>query len=110
MLEFQKGNNIVLQAEQERLKMAAEQERRAEQDVEERLALERRRREGEGFERALRTRLSVGDLLTMHKEGRSYSHEAILPRMKVENCSQVLFQTARPSTSATALNTDSGDD
>ena len=107
MLEFQKGDNIVLQAEQERLEMAAEQERRAEQDVEERLALERRRREGEGFERALRTRLSVGDLLTMHKEGRSYSHEAILPRMKVENCSQLLFQTA--STSATALNTDSSD-
>ena len=49
VLEFQKGDNIVLQAEQERLEMAAEQERRAEQDVEERLALERRRREGEGF-------------------------------------------------------------
>ena len=41
----------------------------------------------------------------MHKEGRSYSHEAILPRMKVENCSQLLFQTA--STSATTWNTDS---
>ena len=40
MLEFQKGDNIVLQAEQERLEMAVEQERRAEQDVEERLALE----------------------------------------------------------------------
>ena len=61
-----------------RLDMAAEQERRAEQDVEESLALEQRRREAEGFERALRKRLSVGHLLTMHKKGRSYSHETIL--------------------------------
>ena len=57
---FRKGNNIVLQAEQERLEMAAELERRAEQDVEERLELEQRRRDAEGFERALRKRLSVG--------------------------------------------------
>ena len=62
-------------AEQER---RTEQERRAEQDVEERLALEQRRREEEGFERSMRKKLSVGDLLTMHKEGRSYSHETIL--------------------------------
>ena len=47
--------------------MAAELERRAEQDVEESLALEQRRREAEGFERALRKRLSVGDLLKMYK-------------------------------------------
>ena len=39
---FRKGNDIVLQAEQERLEMAAKQERRAEQDVEERLALEQK--------------------------------------------------------------------
>ena len=40
--------------------------------------LERRRRDAEGFERSLRKKLSVGDLLTMHKEGRSYSDETIL--------------------------------
>ena len=32
MLGFRKGNDIVLQAEQERLEMAAEQERRAEEE------------------------------------------------------------------------------
>ena len=52
VLEFQKGNYIVLQAEQERLEMAAEQ------DVEERLELEQRRRDAEGLERALRKRHS----------------------------------------------------
>ena len=40
--------------------------------------MERRRRDAEGFERSLRKKLSVGDLLTMHKEGRSYSDETIL--------------------------------
>ena len=49
--------------------MAAEQGIRAEQDVEERLELEQRRRDTEGFERALRKILSVGDLLKMHKGG-----------------------------------------
>ena len=44
----------------------------------ERQDLERRRRDVEGFERSLRKKLSVGDLLTMHKEGRSYSDETIL--------------------------------
>ena len=90
MLQFQKDDNIVLQAEQERLEMAAEQERRteqerrakeerrAEQEVEEVLALEQRRREDEGFERSMRKKLSGGDLLTMHKEGRTYSHETIV--------------------------------
>ena len=58
--------------------MAAEKGIRAEQDVEERLELEQRRRDAEGFERALRKRLSVGHLLTMHKEGRSYIHETLL--------------------------------
>ena len=53
-------NNIVLQAEKERREKAAKQERR-------KLA-----------ERSLRKKLSVGDLLTMHKEGRSYSDETIL--------------------------------
>ena len=66
---FQKGDNIVLQAEQERLEMAAEQERRAEEEVEEVLALEQRRREDEGFERSMRKKLSGGDLLTMHEGG-----------------------------------------
>ena len=81
---FRKGNDIVLQAEQERLEMAAkqerraEEERRAEQEVEEGRALEQRRREDEGFERSMRKKLSVGDLLTMHKEGRTYSHETIV--------------------------------
>ena len=62
-------------AEQER---RAEEERRAEQEVEEGRALEQRRREDEGFERSMRKKLSVGDLLTMHKEGRTYSHETIV--------------------------------
>ena len=61
--------------EQER---RAEEERRAEQEVEEVLALEQRRREDEGFERSMRKKLSGGDLLTMHKEGRTYSHETIV--------------------------------
>ena len=68
-------------AEQERRteqERRAEEERRAEQEVEEVLALEQRRREDEGFERSMRKKLSGGDLLTMHKEGRSYSHETIL--------------------------------
>ena len=75
MLEFQKGNDIVLQAELERREMMANQERR---ELAERQDLERRRRDAEGFERSLRKKLSVGDLLTMHKEGRSYSDETIL--------------------------------
>ena len=58
--------------------MAAEKGIRAEQDVEERLELEQRRRDAEGFERALRKRLSVRHLLTMHKKGRLYSHETLL--------------------------------
>ena len=62
-------------AEQER---RAEEERRAEQEVEEGRALEQRRREDEGFERSMRKKLSGGDLLTMHKEGRTYSHETIV--------------------------------
>ena len=68
-------------AEQERRteqERRAEEERRAEQEVEEVLALEQRRREDEGFERSMRKKLSVGDLLTMHKEGRTYSHETIV--------------------------------
>ena len=68
-------NNIVLQAEKERREKAAKQERRK---LAERQDLERRRRDAEGFERSLRKKLSVGDLLTMHKEGRSYSDETIL--------------------------------
>ena len=69
-------NNIVLQAEKERREKAAKQERR---ELAERQDLERRRRrDAEGFERSLRKKLSVGDLLTMHKEGRSYSDETIL--------------------------------
>ena len=52
-----------------------EQERR---ELAERQDLERRRRDAEGFERSLRKKLSVGDLLTMLKEGRSYSDETIL--------------------------------
>ena len=35
-------------------------------------------RDAEGFERSLRKKLSVGDLMTMHKEGRSNSDETIL--------------------------------
>ena len=53
--------------------MAAKQEKRK---LAERQDLERRRREG--FERSLRKKLLVGDLLTMHKEGRSYSVKTIL--------------------------------
>ena len=68
-------NNIVLQAEKERREKAAKQERR---ELAESQDLERRRRDAEGFERSLRKKLSVGDLLTMHKEGRSYSDETIL--------------------------------
>ena len=68
-------NNIVLQAEKERREKAAKQERR---ELAESQVLERRRRDAEGFERSLRKKLSVGDLLTMHKEGRSYSDETIL--------------------------------
>ena len=75
MLEFQKGNDIVLQAELERREMMANQERR---ELAERQDLERRKRDAEGFERSLRKKLSVGDLLTMHNEGRSYSDETIL--------------------------------
>ena len=44
MLEFQKGNDIVLQAELERREMMANQERR---ELAERQDLERRRREAE---------------------------------------------------------------
>ena len=69
------SNNIVLQAEKERREKAAKQERR---ELAESQDLERRRRDAEGFERSLRKKLSVGDLLTMHKEGRSYSDETIL--------------------------------
>ena len=69
------SNDIVLQAEKERREKAAKQERR---ELTERQDLERRRRDAEGFERSLRKKLSVGDLLTMHKEGRSYSDETIL--------------------------------
>ena len=68
-------------AEQERRteqERRAKEERRAEQEVEEVLALEQRRREDEGFERSMRKKLSGGDLLTMHKEGRTYSHETIV--------------------------------
>ena len=68
-------NNIVLQAEKERREKAAKQERR---ELAESQDLKRRRRDAEGFERSLRKKLSVGDLLTMHKEGRSYSDETIL--------------------------------
>ena len=68
-------NNIVLQAEKERREKAAKQERRELSDSQD---LERRRRDAEGFERSLRKKLSVGDLLTMHKEGRSNSDETIL--------------------------------
>ena len=69
------SNDIVLQAEKERREKAAKQERR---ELAESQDLERRRRDAEGFERSLRKKLSVGDLLTMHKEGRSYSDETIL--------------------------------
>ena len=68
-------------AEQERRteqERRAEEERRAEQEVEDVLAMEQRRREDEGFERSMRKKLSGGDLLTMHKEGRTYSHETIV--------------------------------
>ena len=68
-------NDIVLQAEKERCEMAAKQERRGLAETQD---LEQRRRDAEGFERSLRKKLSVGDLLTMHKEGRSYSDETIL--------------------------------
>ena len=40
--------------------------------------MEQRKREEEGFERSMRKKVSVGDLLTMHKEGRTYSHETIV--------------------------------
>ena len=70
-----KGNDIVLQAEKERREKAAKQEWR---ELAESQDLERRRRDAEGFERSLRKKLSVGDLLTMLKEGRSYSDETIL--------------------------------
>ena len=69
------SNDIVLQAEKERREKAAKEERR---ELAESQDLERRRRDAVGFERSLRKKLSVGDLLTMHKEGRSYSDETIL--------------------------------
>ena len=75
------SNNIVLQAEKERREKAAKQERR---ELAESQVLERRRRDAEGFERSLRKKLSVGDLLTMHKEGRSFSDETIL-QDEIEN-------------------------
>ena len=75
-------NNIVLQAEKERREKAAKQERR---ELAESQDLERRRRDAEGFERSLRKKLSVGDLLTMHKEGRSYSDETFLELNKDES-------------------------
>ena len=68
-------NDIVLQAEKERRERAFKQERRK---LAESQDLERRRRDAEGFERSLRKKLSVGDLMTMHKEGRSNSDETIL--------------------------------
>ena len=43
-----------------------------------RLARKIPRRHAEGFERSLRKKLSVGDLMTMHKEGQSNSDETIL--------------------------------
>ena len=67
-------NNIVLQAEKERREKAAKQERR---ELAESFGFGTKR-DAEGFERSLRKKLSVGDLLTMHKEGRSYSDETIL--------------------------------
>ena len=76
------SNNIVLQAEKERREKAAKQERR---ELAESQDLERRRRDAEGFERSLRKKLSVGDLLTMHKEGRSYSDETFLELNKDES-------------------------
>ena len=60
--------------------MAAKQEKR---ELAESQVLERRRRDAEGFERSLRKKLSVGDLLTMQKEGRSYSDETILQVFKL---------------------------
>ena len=63
MLEFQKGNDIVLQAELERREMMANQERR---ELAERQNLERRRRDAE---------MSVGELLTMRNaHGRAVIH------------------------------------
>ena len=59
-------NNIVLQAEKKRREKAAKQERR---ELAESFGFGTKR-DAEGFERGLRKKLSVGDLLTMHKEGR----------------------------------------
>ena len=54
-------NNIVLQAEKERREKAAKQEGR---ELAETQDFEQRRRDAEIFERSLRNKLSVGDLLT----------------------------------------------
>ena len=84
-------NDIVLQAEKERREKAAKQERR---ELAERQDLERRRRDAEGFERSLRKKLSVGDLLTMHKEGRSYSDETILQVLELNKDESGNLQSA----------------